>query len=47
MGHSKITTTLSVYIHLFPGDDASDDMAALDALGIESDYGPNVIQMRR
>lgn len=47
MGHSKITTTLSVYVHLFPDDDASDDMAALDTLGIEPDYGPNVIQMRR
>lgn len=35
MGHSKITTTLAVYVHLFPDDDASDDMAALDALGIE------------
>lgn len=46
MGHSKITTTLSVYVHLLPDDDASSDMAALDAIGVERkpNYG-NVIPL--
>lgn len=46
MGHSKITTTLSVYVHLFPDDDASADMAALDAMSMELGYGPNVVTLR-
>jgi len=33
----KITTTLPTYTHLFPDDDASEDMAALGALPT----GPN------
>lgn len=32
MGHAKVTTTLSVYAHLFE-DDHSDAMAALGAMG--------------
>ena len=28
-----MTTTLTVYVHLFPEDDASEDMAALGAMG--------------
>ncbi|WP_455901139.1 integrase [Rhodococcus gordoniae] len=31
-GHAKVTTTLSVYAHLFE-DDHSDAMAALGAMG--------------
>jgi integrase len=40
MGHAKITTTLTVYVHLFGEDDAADDMAALGALG-KQPYGEN------
>lgn len=32
MGHAKIGTTLGIYVHLFPDDDAADDMAALGAM---------------
>jgi hypothetical protein len=32
LGHAKITTTLDIYTHLFPDDDASGDMAALEAM---------------
>jgi hypothetical protein len=32
MGHNKVMTTLDVYVHLFPDDDATEDMAALGAL---------------
>ncbi|GAB4708673.1 tyrosine-type recombinase/integrase [Mycobacterium avium] len=35
MGHSKVTTTLTVYAHLFE-DDHADAMAALGAMGWES-----------
>jgi len=45
LGHSKITTTLDIYTHLFPDDDASDDMAALEAMGTTD--APNVIRMHR
>jgi integrase len=48
MGHANSRTTLDVYVHLFPDDDASDDMAALGAMAlvrkVHSD--DNVIQMR-
>ncbi|OBF98461.1 hypothetical protein A5790_03035 [Mycobacterium sp. 852002-51152_SCH6134967] len=33
MGHAKIGTTLGIYVHLFPENDAADDMAALGAMG--------------
>jgi hypothetical protein len=33
MGHANVRTTLDVYTHLFPDDDATEDMAALGALG--------------
>ena len=44
MGHSKVTTTLTIYSHLFPSDHSQHMMAlsALDAL-----VGPNVVPMRR
>lgn len=32
MGHTQIGTTLGIYVHLFPEDDAADDMAALGAM---------------
>jgi len=35
MGHAKVTTTLSIYTHLFDHDH-SDAMAALDAVGLYS-----------
>jgi hypothetical protein len=31
MGHAKVTTTLSIYTHLF-GDDHAESMAALEAM---------------
>ncbi len=47
MGHSKVTTTLTIYAHLFE-DDHSDAMAALSAMGTprhtDSD---NVVPIRR
>lgn len=45
MGHAKVTTTLSVYAHLY-ADDHSDAMDALGAMEVEPDYGPNVIPLR-
>jgi integrase len=48
MGHAKVTTTLGVYTHLFPDDDATDDMAALGALAApKPSYGGNVVALRR
>jgi integrase len=43
MGHSKVTTTLTIYSHLFPSDH-SDAMAALAALSPPA--SPNVVPMR-
>lgn len=43
MGHAKVTTTLSVYAHLF-ADDHSDAMAALGAMG--QPVAGNVVQLR-
>ena len=40
------TTTLDVYVHLFPDDDASEDMAALGAMGQAKPEG-NVVALRR
>ncbi len=45
MGHAKVTTTLSVYAHLF-AEDHADDMAALGALGAPAP-AENVVPMRR
>lgn len=45
MGHSKVTTTLSVYAHLFENDH-SDAMAALGAMGTTPERGDNVVSMR-
>lgn len=47
MGHSKVTTTLTVYAHLF-GDDHSEAMAAIGAMGTprHADAG-NVVAFRR
>jgi hypothetical protein len=48
MGHNKVMTTLDVYVHLFPDDDATEDMAALGALatGPTPTYGGNVVALR-
>ncbi|MGW5075966.1 site-specific integrase [Rhodococcus sp. NPDC004095] len=46
MGHSKVTTTLSVYAHLFE-DDHADAMAALAAMGETPERTDNVVPMRR
>lgn len=45
MGHAKIGTTLGIYVHLLPDDDAAEDMAALDALGAAPVYGGNVLPL--
>jgi integrase len=45
MGHSKPSTTETVYAHLLE-DDHSDAMAALGAMEAAPDYGPNVVPMR-
>jgi integrase len=44
MGHSKVTTTLTIYSHLFPSDH-SDAMTALAAMNAPT--GDNVVPMRR
>lgn len=44
MGHAKVTTTLSVYAHLFE-DGHSDAMSALNAIGQPA--GKNVVQLAR
>ena len=43
MGHAKVTTTLSVYAHLFD-DDHADAMSALAAMGAPR-AGENVIRL--
>jgi integrase len=46
MGHANVRTTLDVYVHLFPDDDATEDMAALGALATAPKlYGGNVIPL--
>ena len=44
MGHSKPSTTETVYAHLL-ADDHSDAMAALGAMEAGPDYGPNVVPL--
>jgi integrase len=44
MGHAKVTTTLTIYSHLFPSDHA-DAMTALAAMA--APVAPNVVPMRR
>jgi integrase len=44
MGHSKVTTTLSIYTHLF-ADDHSDAMAALKAMAAGSTHAENVVPL--
>lgn len=44
MGHAKVTTTLSVYAHLFE-DDHADAMSALAAMGTPA-TGENVLRLR-
>jgi integrase len=44
MGHSKVTTTLAIYTHLFQ-DDHSDSMAALEAMN-QPVSGSNVVRLR-
>jgi integrase len=47
MGHSRVTTTLAVYAHLFDSDHA-DSMAALEAMSQPvEDRLPNVVRLRR
>jgi hypothetical protein len=48
MGHNKVMTTRDVYGHLFPDDEASEDMAALGVLatGPTPAYGGNVVALR-
>ncbi len=46
MGHANIRTTLDVYVHLFPDDDASEDMAALGAICATPFAADNVIELR-
>jgi hypothetical protein len=38
MGHAKVTTTLSIYTHLFD-DDHAETMAALEAMSVGDDAG--------
>ncbi|MDV3135974.1 tyrosine-type recombinase/integrase [Mycobacterium sp. 29Ha] len=45
MGHAKVTTTLSIYTHLFD-DDHAETMAALDAMS-RPVSGPNVVGLRK
>ncbi|WP_371836832.1 tyrosine-type recombinase/integrase [Rhodococcus coprophilus] len=45
MGHAKVTTTLSVYAHLFT-DDHADAMAALGAMGQPTAERGNVVRLR-
>nr|EMP10387.2 integrase [Gordonia sp. NB41Y] len=44
MGHAKVTTTLSVYAHLFE-DDHTDAMSALAAISVPT-TGENVVRLR-
>ena len=46
LGHAKITTTRDIYTHLFPDEDASGDMAALEAMS-QPVRGSNVVPLRR
>lgn len=48
MGHAKVTTTLSVYAHLYADDhtDAMDALGAMESGGADA-AAPNVIQIRR
>jgi hypothetical protein len=45
MGHAKVTTTLSIYTHLF-ADDHTETMAALGAMGRPKPDAGNVIALR-
>jgi hypothetical protein len=46
MGHANVRTTLDVYVHLFPDDDATEDMAALGALSApQQTYTGNVVPL--
>jgi hypothetical protein len=48
MGHRDVLTTLTVYVHLFPDDDATEDMAALGTLATgpkSTTHGGNVLPL--
>jgi integrase len=45
MVHSKPTTTLAIYSHLFNTDDHADAMAALGAMAAPPNYGANVVPL--
>lgn len=48
LGHSKVSTTLDIYVHLFRSDDdASAELDALDALDAPNVTGENVLRFRR
>jgi integrase len=48
MGHANVRTTLDVYVHLFPDDDSTEDMAALGALApAKPTYSGNVVPLHR
>ena len=46
MGHSKPTTTLTIYTHLFNTDDHADAMAPLDAMAQPAALRTNVVALR-
>jgi hypothetical protein len=45
IGHAKVTTTLSIYAHLFE-DDHADAMAALDAMTSPTPNANNVVRLQ-
>ncbi len=45
MGHANVTTTLTVYTHLF-ADDHADAMAALGAMATPTPKAGNVVRLR-
>lgn len=47
MGHSKVTTTLGIYAHLFTDDEHADAMAALGAMAAPKPKAPNVVRLPR
>jgi hypothetical protein len=45
-GHANVRTTVDVYVHLFPDDDATEDMVAPGALAMpKPTYSGNVVPM--
>lgn len=46
MGHTKVTTTLGIYTHLFATDDHADAMRALDAITTPEVDVAKVVRLR-